>query len=425
MRISTAIGSTTGAIRRGYVGVILCSVALAGCSRTGGTSLVPTGAPNGGASALSAANDSAPSLAPHVHGDHVVYGFLGGTDGVIPQAALLAQNGDLYGTTVEGGTAGLGTVFKVSPSGSESVLYSFQGAVDGAYPATSLIALNGTLYGTTSGGSTPSNGTVFKIDPSGNLSTIYTFTGAPDGSTPVGLIAVNGALYGTTESGGANGVGTVFKVTTSGSESVLYSFKGAPDGGNPTAALVAVGGALYGTTFEGGADAGFGTVFKVSTSGKERVIYAFQPNGTDGENPNASVIELNGKLYGTTQNGGTSGHGTVFEVSKSGKEHVLHSFAGGLDGATPLGALVAVNGALYGPTAFGGVYGGACQQDPSGCGTIFKITPAGKKTALYTFQGAPDGAVPYATLIAVKKALWGTTEVGGAPNLGTVFKVSL
>jgi uncharacterized repeat protein (TIGR03803 family) len=393
--------------------VTLCGIILASCSSTGGTSPVPASLPNGGA----------PSLAPHVHGDHVVYAFMGGTDAAIPQTALLAQNGDLYGTTPEGGTAGLGTVYKVSTSGSESVLYSFQGTLDGAYPGTSLVALNGTLYGTTSGGNTPSNGTVYSVDPSGNVSTIYTFTGSPDGSTPVGLTVLNGQLYGTTESGGVNGVGTVFKVSTSGSESVLYSFKGTPDASNPTAALVAVHGALYGTSFEGGAGAGFGTVFKVSTSGKEHVIYAFQANGSDGENPYASVITVEGKLYGTTQEGGTSGKGTVFEVSTSGKEQVLHSFTGGADGSTPLGGLIAVNGALYGPTAFGGVYGGACQQDPSGCGTIFKITTSGKKTTLYTFQGVPDGADPYATLIAVNKVLYGTTEGGGASNYGTVFKI--
>ncbi len=388
-------------------------IILASCSSTGGSSPVLAGLPNGGAR----------SLAPHVHGDHVIYGFMGGTDAAEPQTALLAQNGDLYGTTPVGGTAGLGTVFKVSTSGSESVLYSFQGALDGANPESSLIAANGELYGTTSGGATPSFGTVFKVDTSGNLSTVYTFTG-PDGSTPVaGLTALNGDLYGTTEVGGANGLGAVYKISTSGSESVIYSFKGAPDGSNPTTALVAVRGALYGTTFEGGAGAGFGTVFKVSTSGKEHVIYAFQANGTDGENPAASVISVKGKFYGTTQEGGTSGKGTVFEVSTSGKEHVLHSFAGGADGSTPLGGLIAVNGALYGPTAFGGVYGGACQQDPSGCGTIFKITMSGTKTLRYTFQGVPDGAIPYATLIAVNKVLYGTTEVGGAPNYGTVFKI--
>jgi uncharacterized repeat protein (TIGR03803 family) len=395
--------------------LILCGIILASCSSTGGTSPVPAGLPNGGA----------PSLAPHVHGDHVIYGFMGGTDAAESQTALLAQNGDLYGTTPVGGAAGYGTVFKVSTSGSESVLYSFEGASDGAYPQSSLIGLNGTLYGTTSGGNTPSYGTVYKVDPSGNVSTVYTFTGSPDGSTPVaGLTVLNGELYGTTESGGANGVGTVFKVSTSGTESVLYSFKGAPDGGNPVAALIALRGALYGTTFEGGAGAGFGTVFKVSTSGKEHVIYAFQANGADGENPAASVIAVKGKLYGTTQEGGTDGHGTVFDVSKSGKEHVLHSFAGGADGATPLGGLIAVNGALYGPTSGGGMYSGIChQQDPSGCGTIFKITLSGTKTLLYTFQGVPDGAIPYATLIAVNKVLYGTTEVGGAPNFGTVFKV--
>jgi uncharacterized repeat protein (TIGR03803 family) len=353
----------------------------------------------------------------------VVYAFRGGPDGAIPQTALLAQNGDVYGTTPTGGTAGLGTVYKVSTSGSESVLYSFQGALDGVNPESSLIAANSELYGTTSGGATPSFGTVFKVDTSGNLSTVYTFTG-PDGSTPVsGLTALNGDLYGTTEVGGANGLGAVYKISASGTESVLYSFKGAPDGSNPVAALVAVHGALYGTTFEGGSGAGFGTVFKVTTSGKEHVIYAFQANGTDGENPAASVISVKGKFYGTTQEGGTASHGTVFEVSTSGKEKVLHSFAGGADGAAPEGALIAVNGVLYGPTSAGGVYGGRCQNDPSGCGTIFKITTSGTETTRYTFQGAPDGASPYATLIAVNKVLYGTTEVGGTTSDGTVFKV--
>ena len=397
--------------------LILCGIILASCSRTSDTSLVPAGVPNGGASATRAAN-----VAHHLHGDHVVYAFTGGVDASLPQTALVALNGDFYGTTALGGTAGDGTVFKVSSTGSESVLYSFQGGLDGVNPQSSLIAANGELYGTTSGGATPSFGTVFKVDTAGNLSTVYTFTG-PDGSTPVaGLTALNGDLYGTTEVGGANGLGAVYKISASGSESVLYSFKGAPDGSNPTAALVAVHGALYGTTFEGGSGAGFGTLFKVSTSGKEHVIYAFQANGTDGENPAASVIFVKGKFYGTTQEGGTDGHGTVFEVSSSGQEKVLHSFAGGADGAAPQGGLIAVNGALYGPTAFGGMYGGACHRDYSGCGTIFKITTSGTETLRYTFQGT-DGAMPYATLIAVNKVLYGTTELGGAPNYGTVFKI--
>jgi uncharacterized repeat protein (TIGR03803 family) len=412
--------------------LILFGIILASCSRTGGTSLVPAGVPNAGASVLNAHSGD--------HGYKQLYAFPGGSGSpVLPVAALLNVAGEFYGTTEAGGSGSCncGTVFKVSKSGTESTLYSFGGIPDGAYPVASLVALNGELYGTTeeggsvgsgSGCNSPSGacGAIFEVSTSGQESVLYRFKGGTDGEGPAaGLTVVNGALYGTTTGGGSAGEGTVFKVTTSGSESVVHSFTGPPDGAYPYSGLMALHGALYGTTYSGGVGAGYGTVFKMSTSGKVHVIYNFNPNSSsgDGESPEAGVIALNGKLYGTTYYGGTSGKGTIFGVSMSGKEEMLYSFAGGADGALPTGGLIAVNGALYGAAPNGGVYGGGCANDPSGCGLIFKITTSGKKTTLHTFQGIPDGEMPAGTLIAVNKVLYGTTEVGGAPNEGTVFKI--
>jgi uncharacterized repeat protein (TIGR03803 family) len=409
--------------------LILFGIILASCSRTGDTALVPAGLPIGSATGMNGHSGD--------HGYKQLYAFPGGSGSPgLPVAALLNVGGEFYGTTESGGSASCacGTVFKMSKSGKESTLYSFKGSPDGAGPTSSLIAVNGELYGTTTEGgggagcNSPSGdcGTVFEVSTSGTEKVLYTFKGGADGGQPWGnLLALNGELFGTTQTGGGAtgyGYGTVFKVNTSGSESVVHSFGNTPDGAYPYDGLIALHGALYGTTYAGGLN--YGTVFKMSTSGKVHVIYSFDVNTkSDGEAPTTAVIALKGKLYGTTQYGGTAGKGTVFEVSMSGKEQVLHSFAGGVDGATP-GGLIAVNGALYGPASNGGMYGGPCANDPSGCGNIFKITTSGKKTTLYSFVGIPDGEMPEGSLLAVNKTMYGTTEVGGAPGFGTVFKIS-
>jgi uncharacterized repeat protein (TIGR03803 family) len=399
--------------------VILFAIVLASCSRTGGTSLVPAGLPNGDAPALNAAVGSGPSLARQHSGNHgykELYAFNGASGGAgYPVASLIDMTGKLYGTTEEGGAAGFGTVFEVSKSGKESVLYSFGGTPDGAYPVASLIALNGEFYGTTeSGGSgcTPSGGcgTVFEVSASGKESTLYSFKGGTDGSGPAAaLIAVNGELYGTTTGGGKFGGGTAFKVSTSGNESVIHTFRGGLDGAYPYAGLTALHGALYGTTFGGGLN--YGMVFKMSMSGKVHVIYSFNPNnGMDGNAPDTGVIALNGMLYGTTPYGGTNGYGAVYEVSTSGQERVLSS---NVD--DPQASLVAVNGEFYGTT-----YGGGIESQ----GTVFKMSTSGKESSLYNFGGNPDGSAPAAGLIAVNGVLYGTTESGGPDNVGTVFKIS-
>src|ERR1700733_846192 len=158
--------------------------------------------------------------------------------------------------------------------------------------------------------------------------TIYTFTGGADGGSPNGGVIRDtaGNLYGVTFSGGTANLGTVFKVDKTGKETVLYSFTGSPDGEHPSQQLIRdKAGNLYGVNYEGGAN-GFGAVFKVDKAGKESLLYSFGP-GTDGEYPGGTLLEdAEGNFYGTTGYGGKSGNGTVYKLSKAGKETILHSF---------------------------------------------------------------------------------------------------
>lgn len=322
------------------------------------------------------------------------------------------------------------------------LLYAFKGTPDGASPYSGLVAVNGSLWGTTLNGSSNycsqscSNycylgcGTVFSVDQSGDEQVVYNFKGnfssAHDGSWPfAGLTSTNGALYGTASSAGKSGLGAVYTITPSGQESVLYSFKGTSgnnDGISPEATLTAYKSKLYGTTVIGGGSGcggnGCGTVFSLSRAGKERVLYRFG-GGNDGERVYAPVAVLSGKIYGATLEGGGTGCGgqgcgTIFELSRQGKERVLHRFGGTSDGAFPNG-LTVVSGLLYGTTEGGG---------SKNSGTFFSITPSGTLTTLYNFTDIPDGNLPGATLTYYKGNFYSTTVGGGATGNGTAFKIS-
>jgi uncharacterized repeat protein (TIGR03803 family) len=329
--------------------------------------------------------------------ERVLYRFKR-TGGQSPQNSGLIRVGKkLYGVTANGGTAycHCGTVFAITTSGVERTLYNFKGGSDGYQPAASLRYVGGRLYGVTSSGGLDDLGTVFEVSLSGKERVLRAFTGGTDGDGPsAALINVNGTLYGTTSSGGGApwcnavfgslGCGIVYSISTSGKERVIYRFKGGRDGADPLDALVDVNGFLYGTTYFGGFPNGrgcCGTVFRIElSSGKEQIIYRFK-GGTDGFLPLAGLLVYRGMLYGTTAFGGTGiGYcsvgdqyhcGTIYQVSTSGTETILHSFRGS-DGNRPwTGRLVQVDGKLYGATALGGTH---CHP-VYGCGTVFEVTP--------------------------------------------------
>ena len=256
--------------------------------------------------------------------------------------------------------------YRSTPATNKMIIYRFAGPPDGAGPEGALILERGKLYGTTNGGGGFSAGTVFRVTLSGKEKTLYSFGSKGDGENPsASLIEVNGTFYGTTYYGGKYQEGTVFKVTPSGDEKVIHTFAGAPDGAFPLASLVDVGGTLYGTTRGGGTYGSsfeYGTVFRITTSGQENVIHSFGGSG-DGVSPAASLIYVKDKLYGTTQFGGAAGHGTVFAIKVSGREKVIHSFSGSPDGELPIANLVEAGGTLYGTTASGGFYRGDCRQN--------------------------------------------------------------
>jgi uncharacterized repeat protein (TIGR03803 family) len=267
----------------------------------------------------------------------VLYQFKGLRNGALDAAVpggLLAVNGNLYGIAASGGAYNHGAVFGLSGTNSERILFSFSGGVGAADsnpnpyypynipPATTLVAVGGALYGTTVYGGGPGGygqgcGTVFKVSLSGEHRILHHFGCGADGAFPLGgLVAMNGMLYGTTSAGGAVGRGTVFKIApSSAGYAVIHSFnKSSVDGAAPQANLIAVNGVLYGTTSGGGTGRYYGTVFKITPTGDERVLYSFM-GGSDGANPSAPLVDVNGTLYGTTLSGGAAGNGTIFKVT--------------------------------------------------------------------------------------------------------------
>ncbi len=330
-----------------------------------------------------------------------------------------------------------------------TLLASF-GGFNGELPQASLVqGVNGDFFGTTMiGGGNTLYGTVFKMTPAGILITIYDFCAQPnctDGWQPEsGLtLGVNGNLYGTTTVGGQNlgtclgpGCGTVFEITPAGKLTTLYSFcsqTNCTDGAVPTAGLVlGNNGNFYGTTYGGGAN-GSGTVFEITPAGKLTTLYSFcsQTNCADGAAPSTALVQAgDGNLYGTTYDGGaidcaffgTFGCGTIFKITPSGKLTTLYSFgtdAGLLQAALALDG----NGNFYGTSPNGGT--GLCSY---GCGTVFEITSAGTLTTLYNFctqEFCPDGAYPMAGLVlATDGKMYGSTTTGGNGASGTIFAIT-
>jgi uncharacterized repeat protein (TIGR03803 family) len=350
-----------------------------------------------------------------------------GSDGATPVDTPLVQgtDGDLYGTTLGGGSPGPGTVFKITSSGKLTTVYSFCSQAncgDGALPYGGLVlGKDGNFYGTTSqGGADGISGTVFKITPTGILTTLHSFD-STDGAAPVAPLiqATNGDFYGITQNGGATGGGTIFKITPAGVLTTLYNL-GSPGYFANGPLVQGTDGNFYGTTEIGGLH-GNGLVFKITPTGTFATLHNF--DSTDGSAPAGGLVQASdGNFYGTTYQGGANdtcenGCGTVFKMAPEGMLTTLHSFDS-TEGANPIAGLIqATDGNLYG-TAYGGGTGG-------GWGTVFEITLSGVVTTLHSFDG-DDGAQPYGPVSqATSGNLYGTATNGlGTDAQGTIFGIS-
>jgi uncharacterized repeat protein (TIGR03803 family) len=373
-------------------------------------------------------------------------------DGIFPYSPLwLDAQGKLYGTTFQGGdvNSGFGTVFELSKSGDETILFNFNYYSGvGAFPTQPLLrTADGTLYGTALAGNGGS-GVVFKLSPKGEETILYNFEGGDNSNPKVpssGVIMdAAGNLYGATLSGGHSACnknrppycGTVYKLDPKGKLTVLHSFNGGSDGAAPSGNLIMdKAGNLYGVAVFGGdlscplliqGIPGCGVVFKIDpTTDKETVLYKFK-GGKDGAAPGAGsglLMDADGNLYGTASAGGEFGQacevgegqdnygcGTIFKVGSDGTFTLLHEFRNdGSEGVTPNGGLVSdPSGNLYGTNSEESLVEGIG-------GTVFKLSPAGKLTVLYSFEGQGDS--PTAGLVRDSSGnLYG-------PTIANVFKL--
>jgi uncharacterized repeat protein (TIGR03803 family) len=379
----------------------------------------------------------------------VIYNFAGGADGEYLDTDLVADNaGNLYGTTVQGGSgqggSGSGTVFQLAPSGSgwtHTVLYPFTGGADGAEPYKGVtLDAQGNLYGTTvagGGGSCEGGcGVVFKLTNSGgswSQSVIHTFTGGDDGSGPGSGLTFDkaGDLYGMTPTGGKYGLGVIYQLKPDSSGSwtlhVIHAFTGGADGSSGSAGrLIFRGRNLYGVATVGGTN-GKGVAFTLhrSHTGAWTLIplYAFKGH-PDGSLPYGGLIfDRAGNLYGTTYYAGAHDAGTVYKLTHangSWTESVLYSFNGAPDGSSPISTLVADKaGNLYGTTSAGGTGGDY--------GVIFKLARGSNGTwtesVVYRFPGAPGASLSYNGMVVDSAGnFYGTTVHGGPADDGTIYK---
>lgn len=352
-----------------------------------------------------------------------------------PQASLIeGDDGALYGVTDAGGSASVGSIFKVDKNGSAlTVLHHFTtNRNDGRYPHGGLIkASDGVLYGTTYLGGSSNWGTIFKINQDGSaFALLHDFTGGIGGLEPDRslLEASDGLLYGTTQIGGNSGAGTIFRINKDGTGfEIICHFDNSsppPSPAYPTTGLIeASDGLLYGTSSEGGNWA-LGTVFRLKKDGSSfEVLHDFGGTASDGYFPETELLQANdGALYGTTQAGGTNGVGVLYRISTNGSSFsVLYTFrTNGAAGNFASGRLIqGSDGLLYGTTAFGG---------GAGHGIIYKIQITGAGfLAVHNFLGATTDGMPernQGVIEASDGLLYGATYAGGAQDDGFIYKLN-
>jgi len=370
-------------------------------------------------------------------------------------------DGNLYGTTSEGGAYQHGTVYKITPAGDLTTLHSFcsqSNCPDGWFPIAQLIqATDGNFYGTASEGGTVNPeclygcGTIFRISPSGLMRVLHRFCAdmqpdCLDGQDPFGPLvqATDGNFYGTTYFGGKFEWGTVFRLTPEGVLTTLYTFcpgEGTcPDGSSPSSGLIqASDGNLYGTTSgdnvlpDCSLNQGCGTVFKMTLDGTLTTIYNFcaQTDCTDGRNPFAGLVQASdGNLYGATRGGGANansncqqGCGTFFKITTGGELTTIYSFCsqtncadGSQPSATPIQG---TDGNFYGTASTGGAYGGEYYG-----GAIYQVSSDLTVKTLLSFNGSTGTSEPAGLFQDTNGIFYGANVAGGS-NFGYIYKMNL
>lgn len=396
-----------------------------------------------------------------------------GADGHNPNAVIQGINGNIFGTTLSGGTGyningGYGTIFEITPSGNPVGMYRFcsvSKCADGFYPLAGLaLGADGNLYGTTQSGGTSTNctnregcGTLFQVTLSSKLTTLYNFcalTACGDGQIPQETLVQgpNGSLFGTTWEGGSHnssrcgavGCGTVFEITPSGSLTTLHQFcqTDCSDGADPQSPLVVgLDGNLYGGS-NASVNPMLGTLFVMTPTGGFDILHQFI--GASGGDETVGMVAGNdGNIYGTNSSGGSyskcssSPCGTFFQLTPGGQYTTLYTFcslANCVDGGGPWigGIIQASDGNFYGTTVQGGTqtYSGLCNK----CGVLYQITPAGKLTVLHNFcsqADCADGNGGGALMQGTDGKLYGTTPSGGlvggcgGNGCGTIFSFDM
>jgi uncharacterized repeat protein (TIGR03803 family) len=311
------------------------------------------------------------------------------------------------------------------------VVFSFD-FKNGSAPNGGLISdSEGNFYGTTQfGGPTYNRGVVFKLNAKGEETVLYSFTGQSDGGIPIGRLISDSAgnLYGITSSGGnpTCSCGTVFELKKDGKLKVLHAFKGGTDGsqnqGQAELGLVLVNGDLYGSASFGGVSGcdgtlGCGVVFKVTLAGKETILHRFTAQA-DGGFPQDLIADQAGNVYGETGGSYVAGNGgTIFKISPAGKFSTLYTFPEGSEGTSPRwGLTLNSSGVFYGVTQFGGDTT-TCALGSAGCGVAFSVNAANKEKVLYTFGIKPaNGEEPSGPMLDANGNFFGTTFYGGTDN---------
>ena len=363
------------------------------------------------------------------------YGSYTNSDGAEP-GPLVLSGGVLYGATFEGGISGVGVVFKLNVDGTDfSVLKHFAGNSSGGEYGLTLSG--STLFGALQSGGVEDYGTLFRLNTDGSGYAVFKeFTYEPDGAVPTSITIASNVLYGTTSDGGSNRTGTIFKLNPDGTGyGVLKEFSAMiynpstdlttnEDGSSPTA-LVVADNVIYGTAASGGPSFA-GTVFKMNTDGsgfavlKTFAVTSFDtPTNADGIDPQSLIVSSN-VLYGLAFYGGPAGAGTIFRLNTDGTGFTVLKQFNGNDGNGPWGPLNLSGGVLYGITRSGG---------PSSGGTVFKLNSDGTGFAILKgFSGLSYGTNAEGTEVSgvslSGNRLYGTAQLGGSFDRGTMFKLN-